>query len=158
MRGLFKPNKSDCTGFFYIIVLVSMNSRLEKIFKNTSDLEPSAGLKGFILVKIEAIGARQAQRKLAFSYTGIAVSIFAVFYSVAVFGEGVIKSEFFSLVSLVFSDLGIVLANWKDFSYSLLETFPVIYAAVIIAPIFTLLLSFNAYLNNHNPNRHYNTT
>jgi len=134
-----------------------MNEKLGQLFKNTRDLEPSAGLEGFILAKIEAIGDRQAKRKLVFSYVGILVSIIAVFYSVAVFGEGVIKSEFWRLMALAFSDLGTVLANWKDFSFSLLETFPVVYMAIIIIPIFTLLLSFNGYLNNHNHNRHYNT-
>lgn len=134
-----------------------MNNGLEKIFKNTGDLEPSAGLEGFILAEIEAIGIKSAKRKLVFSYAGILGSIIAVFYSILAFGSGIAESEFFSLVSLVFSDAAIVAQNWREFSYSLFETFPAVYAAIIAVPIFTLLLSFNGYLNNHNQGRHYNT-
>jgi hypothetical protein len=130
--------------------------KLRKMFKNTKDLEPSAGLEGFILAKIEAIGSKKTQKRLVFSYAGLLGSMVAVFYSVAVFGEGIIRSEFFSLVSLAFSDAAIVAQNWREFSYSLLETFPAVYAAIIIVPISTLFLSFNGYLNNHNHSRHYN--
>lgn len=126
-----------------------------KLFKNTRNLEPSAALEGFILARIGAIGERRAQRKLVFSYAGILSSVVAVFYLAMSLGSGIIESEFFSLLALAFSDLGTVLANWKDFAYSLMETFPVAYASIVLVPIFTLLVSFNGYLNNHNHNRHY---
>lgn len=135
-----------------------MSDKFSQLFKNVEDLEPSAGLEGFILAKIEAIEKRNAQRNLVFSYAGIFGSVIAVLYSIVVFGEGVIKSEFFSLVSLAFSDAAIVAQNWREFSYSLLETFPAVYAVIIAVPVFTLLLSFNAYLSNHNHGKHYNTT
>lgn len=135
-----------------------MSEKLSQLFKDTQDLEPAAGLEAFILSKIEVLAARQARRNLIFSYAGLFGSIGAIFYAVAVFGSGIIESEFFNLVSLAFSDLGVVLANRKDFAYSLLETFPVVYAAIIIIPIFTLLMSFNIYLNNHNHNKHYSNT
>lgn len=139
-------------------VLVNMNEKLSQLFKNTQDLELSDGLEAFILSEIGAIKRKSAQRKLALSYAGIFGSVIAATYFVVSFGGGIVESEFFSLISLAFSDLGIVLANWKEFVYSLLETFPVVYAAVILAPIFTLLLSFNGYLNNHNHSRHYSAT
>jgi len=132
-----------------------MNEKLSQLFKNTQDLEPSTGLEAFILAKIEAIGEKRTQRRLVLSYAGIFSSIIAVFYLAMSLGSGIVESEFFSLVSLAFSDLGVVLANWKNFAYSLLETFPAIYAAAIAAPIFTLLLSINGYLNNHNHSRYY---
>lgn len=133
-----------------------MGEKLSQLFKSTKDLEPSAGLEGFILAEIEAIGSKKVRRRLVFSYAGILGSIVAVFYSIAVFGSGILESEFFSLVSLAFSDAAIVAQSWREFSFSLLETFPAVYAAIILAPVFTLLLSFNGYLNNHNHNRHYN--
>jgi hypothetical protein len=135
-----------------------MNHKLNQLFKNIKDLEPSYGLEVFILAKTEAMASKQAKRKLILSYFGILGSALAAFYLVLIFGEGIAKSEFFSLMSLAFSDLSIVLINWKDFAYSLLETFPVIYTAIIIAPIFTLFLSISSYLNNHNHNKHYSAT
>lgn len=138
-------------------VLLNMSDKLSQLFKNIQNLELSAGLEGFILSKIEALAARRTRRNLIFSYAGLLGSVTAIVYSIAFFGNGVIESEFFSLFALAFSDLGTVLANWKDFSYSLMETFPAVYAALIAVPVFTLLLSLNGYLNNHNHNRRYNT-
>jgi hypothetical protein len=135
-----------------------MSEKLSRLFKNTKDLEPSTGLEAFILSKIEVMERKIIQRKLALSYAGIFSSAVAAVYFIMIFGSGIIESEFFNLLALAFSDLGTVLANWKDFSYSLMETFPVVYTAIIFVPVFTLLLSFNGYLNNHNHNRRYSAT
>jgi hypothetical protein len=136
---------------------MSMNDKLSQLFKNTQDSEPSVGLEGFVLDKIEFLSAKRSKRNLIFSYVGLLGSVSVGFFAVLNFGGGIIESEFFSLLTLAFSDLGTVLANWKDFAYSLMETFPFIYTAIILVPIFTMLLSFNGYLNNHNNNKHYNT-
>jgi hypothetical protein len=133
-----------------------MNEKLSQLFKNTQDLEPPAGLEGFVLSQIEARATKQTRRNLIFSYAGLLGSLAAGLYAFLVFGNGIIESEFFSLLTLAFSDLGTVLANWQDFAYSLMETFPVVYVAIILAPIAVLLWSFNGYLNNHNHNRRYN--
>jgi hypothetical protein len=121
-----------------------MNQKLSQLFKNTEDLGPSAGLEVFILAKIEVLAAKRTRRKLIFSYAGLLVSIAAGVCAVAVFGSGLIESEFWKLILLAFSDLSVVLANWKDFAYSLMETIPVVHVAVILTPVFAIfwLLSF----------------
>jgi hypothetical protein len=132
-----------------------MSQKLSQLFKNTNDLEPPVGLEGFVLSQIKVMATKQTRRNLIFSYIGLLGSVAISFFAILIFGNGISESEFFSLLTLVFSDLGVVVSNWKDFAYSLLETFPVVYTAVIFMPVFTLLLSFNGYLNNHNCNRHY---
>jgi len=89
------------------------------------------------------------------SELGFVFSALAAVWVGATFGSEILQSEFWKLISLAFSDLETVAGDWKDYLYSLLETFPAIYAAAIAAPIFTLLLSINGYLNNHNHNRRY---
>lgn len=127
-----------------------MSDKLEKLFKNTKDLEPAAGLERAVLARIETEKSLIIKRKRIISIFGLTFSGMAAIWAGLTFGSEIAQSEFWRLMSLAFSDLGIVLANWKDFSYSLLETFPVIYIAIIIAPIFTLFLSIGSYLNNRN--------
>ncbi len=122
-----------------------MNGKLSQLFKNTKDLEPSIGLEIFILAKIEATGKRSVQKKLVLSYAGLLGSVAAGLYAVLVFGSGIIESEFFNLMSLAFSDLNVVIANWKDFSYSLLETLPIIQSVAILVPVFLVFWLLNFY-------------
>ena len=57
-------------------------------------------------------------------------------------GSTIIDSEFFDLMKLAFSDAAIVLQNWREYTYSLLETMPVTSIAMLLSPIFTLLISY----------------
>lgn len=129
-----------------------MHQKLSQVFKKISEIEPNSGLEALVMQKIGLQQAKIARRNLIFSYLGLAGSGLAIFGSVFSFGGAFLESEFWNLSALLFSDLMIVTGNWKDFMYSLLETFPVINMIVILIPIFTLLLSFNAYLNNRRSN------
>lgn len=155
--GLGERLLDSCTHFNELLVLINMSDKLSQLFKEIRDLEPSSGLERAVLVWIEAEKSLKIRRKRIISVFGLAFSGTAAAWAGLTFGNEILQSEFWKLVSLAFSDLGIVLANWKDFSYSLLEAFPAVYVAVIIAPIFTLFLSISSYLNNHNHSRHYNT-
>lgn len=135
-----------------------MNQKINQVFKNIPEIEPTFGLESRIFRCIELEKTGIAKRNLMFYRAGLFSSLVVFLASALVFGKDVLQSEFFSLISLAFSDAAIVAQNWKEFSYSLLETFPAVYAAIIIVPVFTLLLSFNGYLNNHNHSRHYNAT
>ena len=90
---------------------------------------------------------------MIFSQAGLIGSILAVFYTLFSFGQTLLKSEFWSMLSLLFSDWQIVARNFYDFVYSVLETFPVLTVVIILIPIFTLFLSANTYFNLSN-NKH----
>ena len=131
---------------------MTMNQKLSQIFKHIPEVEPSSGLEALIIQKIGFQRAKIARRNLIFSYVGLTGSGLAILGAIFSFGGSVLEAEFWKISILLFSDLTIVAGNWPDFLYSLLETFPVISAIAILIPVFTLFLSFNAYLNNRRSN------
>jgi len=105
--------------------------------------------------EIELERGRIAQRKLTLDRVGITGSILFFLLAVLLYGQVIVESEFWELASLAFSDLGIIAQNWNKFAYSLMETLPVMYLAIILAPVFFLFLFSSSYLssNNHNSYR-----
>lgn len=87
------------------------------------------------------------RRKLLLSQLGSLGSAFAVVYTLFVFGQAVVGSEFWTMLSLLFTDAGVVFSNWDNFFYSVMETFPVLTLAVILLPVFFLFMSISSYLS-----------
>lgn len=131
-----------------------MENNLNQLFKNISDLEPSSGLEKAILHRIELEKRGQIRRKLTLSYVGLGGSFLASVYAGFALGGDILHSEFWSVVSLFFSDAVVVAGHWKEFALSLLETFPVVNLVAILAPVFTLLISLIFYLDLSKNNNH----
>lgn len=132
------------------------SDKLQGIFKKIEDSNPPEGLEALILKKIELEKEKQVRRKLFLSYFGLAGSLAAIMYAIVVFGSELLKSEFWSMVSLIFSDAFIVAGNWQGYTYSLLETFPVMHLIAILIPVFGLLWFFGFYLSLKNKSRYIN--
>jgi hypothetical protein len=144
---------NHCTYSHYPIVLNNMNTKLSQIFKNISQREPSTELKGFILRKIEIERAVQIRRKLMFSYVGIGSSFVAGVWAIVGLGSVLIKSEFWSILSLIFSDARVVAGYWNTYLYSLLETLPTISIALTLIPILGIIISAGFYFDLRNKNK-----
>jgi hypothetical protein len=129
-----------------------MKQTLSQAFKSINEQNLPAHLEGAILLGIKAIREKQAKKRLFLSYAGMMSSFLLLFYAIAEFGSAFLQSEFWSVASLAFSDILVIAGNWKDFVYSLLETFPVINAIAIFTPFFILFLSFGAYLSSRKNN------
>jgi hypothetical protein len=125
-----------------------MSEKLRKICQCICELNPPRNLCGFILAKIEKEKIKQAKRQLIFSYLGLGTSVSLAIFALTIFGQAFWQSEFWTMLSLVFSDIAIVAKNWDTFSMSLLETFPVAHAAILLIPIFLALVSANCYFAN----------
>lgn len=132
-----------------------MNNKLHKVFQKIEEVEPPRELKGIILSSIELEKNRWLRIELLFSRIGFAGSLFILLYTSFVFGRAIFDSEFWHIALLIVSDLGIVVGNWREYTYSLLETMPVFNIIAILLPLFSLLLSFNFYssLNSKNHGR-----
>ena len=120
-----------------------MNQKLAKIFKEIKQIEPEAGFEDLILQKIDLEREKKIRRKLVFSYAGLAVSFAAIFPAILRFGIELFHSEFWSILSLAFSDFLIVAKSWNEYLYSLGETLPIGNIIVILIPIFGVLMFLN---------------
>ncbi len=99
--------------------------------------EPSAGLFVRIMARIAAEQrAVSAKRKAAFCAALFVVSAFALVVSFGALRAEFVASGFGSLVSLLFSDPGVVATIFGDFAFSLLESLPVsalfVFAALLV--------------------------
>lgn len=134
-----------------------MKAKLYQIFKEVSEISPSPKLEGSILARIEILQKRQIRRRLSLAYFGLVSSLGAFIWTVVEFGNAFLQSDFWILLRLLATDASLVLKNWNNFLFSLLETFPAVSAAMILIPVFVLLLSFSAYFKLMNRNHyHYN--
>jgi hypothetical protein len=122
-----------------------MSQKLGQLFKNIRESEPPSNLKSGILAAIKKEKGKIMRRKLVLSYTGIIISVVALLYAMIDFGGLILQSEFWSLLTLMATDAQVVLGDWNTYLLSLLETFPVTSAIIILIPIFTLMLSFISY-------------
>jgi len=136
-----------------------MDQKLEQLFKNISQINPPERLTGLVLARIEKIQKRRFWTKIALSTLGAFVSAGVAVYFFIIFKESILFSEFWSILSLVFSDASVVATHYQEFFFSLLETLPSMTFAIILIPIFTLLLSiyfiFEAYNNKFNQPKYY---
>ncbi|KKR19845.1 MAG: hypothetical protein UT50_C0028G0007 [Candidatus Moranbacteria bacterium GW2011_GWA2_39_41] len=129
-----------------------MNRNLHTIFANLPEVGPDSKLSGRIFQAVAAEKDRVIRKKLLISRLGLATSMTIFLVAIFAFGQEILQSEFWSMVSLVFSDMIVVAQNWQDFTASLLETFPTVSVVAILAPVVMLLFSFSVYLeanNNH---------
>lgn len=125
-----------------------MKKKLDQLFKDISELEPPVNLSGFIFARIEKEKIRKAKKQLIFSYFGLFGSLILAVSAGILFGQAFLQSEFWVMLSLVFSDMAVVAKNWDTFFLSLLETFPVVHATIFLVPVFIMLISANCYLTN----------
>ena len=131
-----------------------MPKSVKNLFQNLKNLDPSRGIEDRILKAIALEKNRLAKRKLAFVYTGFFVSFGAFFYAALSSGSAFLRSDFWNIARLIFTDARIVTGHWQDFSLSLLETFPVTDLIVLLAPVFAVLLLLNLYFKLINNNQH----
>ncbi|MFA5872157.1 MAG: hypothetical protein WC858_05595 [Parcubacteria group bacterium] len=131
-----------------------MNEKLSRAFKKITDADPPLELEDKILHKISLIKEGRVRRKLLLSYVGFATSFSALIYAGTVFGSLILRSEFWNLANLLFTDMGIIAGHWTDFLFSLLETFPAVYLVAMIIPVFVFLISASCYFNAVNANAH----
>lgn len=127
---------------------------LHTIFKNISEIEPSVGLEKRIIKRIALQNKLALRRKLAFIHAGFVASTIAFIWAIFTFGKAFLQSAFWTLAKLIFSDTGLVLKNWVDFAYSLLETLPIFGIVLILLPVFALFMLAGAYFKTVN-NNHY---
>lgn len=112
---------------------------------SVQDINPPKHLKMAVLKRIKTEQLKMQMRKKVLYMSSFVVSGIAVFASVAIFGKEILASDFWSIASLAFSDMGTVATHWQDFGLSLLETLPVLSIIALLAPVFVALVLVNQY-------------
>ena len=118
-----------------------MNKKSDNLFSILGSKEIPSDLYEKIVFKIEKASIRKA--KISLFYQGLLAvvsfaSIFPVFIGVI---KGFSQSGFWQYFSLIFTDGGIVLSNWKVFLTSLLESAPFYEMTFFLIIVFVLLES-----------------
>jgi nitrate reductase NapE component len=109
--------------------------KYKKLFGYVNLVEPPKGLGVKILNFIEAREKRLAKIKSwAFGSTSIAsfgFSVWAIVYLIQSFKQ----TGFWQYLSLAFSENGMMLTYWKEFSLSLVESLPVVSVVLFLTAV-----------------------
>lgn len=131
-----------------------MSKKLIQLCQSIKEIDPPARLAVFVLARIEREKLRRIKQNLILSYVGFVSSAIMAVYALVAFGHSFIQSEFWSMLSLAFSDITVVAQNRNEFGLSLMETFPIMHVFIILVPLLILLVSANAYLSNRFSYKH----
>lgn len=121
-------------------------NHLPSIFKNiTCAPDPSLEERIFSALRAERKRLFRWQNRLAVG--GVIGSVMLFVGTVFFLGTALVQSEFWSLFTLLFSDLGVIVTSGGDFLYSLLETLPLVPLIALVAPLTLLFLSMSFFLS-----------
>ncbi|MBP9727880.1 MAG: hypothetical protein KBD27_00720 [Candidatus Moranbacteria bacterium] len=119
---------------------------LEKTFEAIVREEPSQLLRASILTKIGLLQSRKERHQKWFSLGMLSLSILLFSLGVYQYGQTLLQSDFLRLLSLLFSDLGVLIGSFQYFSYSLLETLPIVPLLVLLVPVVFFFWSMSLFL------------
>src|ERR1700722_5550504 len=124
-----------------------MNHNYEKLFSALKAPEPPAGLTEKVLLTI----GRRERRVLGIKIAASA-GVFGVSVGVAVAGyvnlvAALSQSGFFAIASLMFSDFGAMAANFPDFALSIMDSFPIFTAALLLSGVLFAIWSMAALID-----------
>lgn len=104
-------------------------------------INPPAELKEKIFEKIEVASEKRAFKKKIFVFSSLFVSFIGFFqfagYAISEFQS----SGFYSYLSLFWSDSKVILSNFNEFIFSLLDSTPFFAITIALVSIFIFLLS-----------------
>ena len=115
------------------------------------DIEPPQGLSRRIYIHIQQKIHERKKRMFLVSISLYATALAGIISGSWYLWENLHTSSFYTYLSLIGSDGSLLLSSWKEFGLSLLESFPTIEIALILAGIGIILQSvkkINSYNNS----------
>ncbi len=113
----------------------------EQIKKALEFQEPSTDLLPKIIFAIARRRRTYARLKFGGFSLLSAASLSLMFFAFGELGRQINQAGTLKFLSLIFSDLEIVLANWQEFSLSFLESLPILPITLSLAGILSLLFA-----------------
>ncbi len=135
-----------------------MDDNYEKLFRKLDQFEPSEKLHTHIMTRINLEQKRSARMRLIFLGTMAIASFAAMISSFQYAMREFYQSGFYEYLSLLLSDSGYILASWKEFSISLVESMPLVEITISLATTFAFLVSIKLAIKNIGINRYYKLT
>ena len=107
----------------------------KKLFSKLVVPEPPSGLAKAILLRIEKRERRIMIVKTMASATIFVASLWMIRVGYANLMGGFAQSGFLAFFSLLFSDFSLIASNLPDFLLSIIESFPIFAAAVVLGGV-----------------------
>jgi hypothetical protein len=124
-----------------------MKPDYENLFVSYKVPQAPVGLTAKILLRITKRERRILMAKIAASASVFVCSMSAVVVASRDLVAGLSHSGFFQFASLAFSDFSSIASNFPDFVYSMVESFPIFTAAVLLGGIMFSLWSMAAFID-----------
>jgi hypothetical protein len=126
-----------------------MKDNYDKLFEYLDHREPPAGLMNGVMLAI----SKEANRRVLWIRTVISgvlslAAIVALIPSWLITQSESYQSGFSQFFSLLLSDTNSVMTFWKEFSLSLLESFPVGGTIAVLASVLVFLVSMRFFLRD----------
>ena len=129
-----------------------MDNKLQKIFKKTS-YEPEPELAQMVWSAIIARDEKATNLKLwAFAFMGL-TSLSGLVFTFKTLFTDMARSGFYEYFSLLFSDTGSILSYWKEFTFSLAESLPIISILCVLSLLLVSFLSLKYLMKQINRNQ-----
>ena len=123
-----------------------MNKQLQYLYQ-WSNVSPSPSLENRVLLAVEQERQKQDFRNRILVSFGLSASVLTLIPAAWVYGGQFFGSDFWSMFTLLFSDIQVVWEYSSDFFLSLFEMFPIEAAALLFIPTFAFLLLLRMYVS-----------
>lgn len=124
-----------------------MKQDYEKLFSAIEAPEPPAGLTEMVLLRIARRERRILGIKIAVSAVTFAASVGIIIIGYIDLIANLSRSGFFDIASLMFSDFSSMMTNFPDFALSMIESFPVFTAALLLSGVMFAVWSMAALID-----------
>jgi hypothetical protein len=121
------------------------------LFRELKQEAPSLLLRDRVLRAVAQAKERQTILYRRWSSLGIALSLLTLVWGGVEYETALLQSDFWTLITLLFSDIDVVMRSLGDFGYSLLETLPIMPLLILFTPLtlFFWSMSFLLSLPSH---------
>ncbi len=102
-----------------------------------------------VILRIDSEKRKSAKRRLFYTSGAILISVVAFVEASASMLGSLARSGFYNYFSLIFSDGFALVSSWKEFVFSLVESFSVSEFIVLLSIVFVVLISVKILIKNY---------
>ncbi len=126
-----------------------MKDSHERLFEYLKSKEPPAELLNSILVSVKGrTSSRVLIVRTVVSGALSLVAITALVPSLLIAQSEISRSDFYQFLSLLLSDTNTVMTFWKEFTLSLMESFPTLGMIAVLGSVFVFLVSVRFFIRD----------